>query len=101
MNAILAAFGEVPFIKVCIAVDEDVDIFNMNDVMWAVVTRTRLERDMNVIGNVMGFSRDPFGHYRSKLAIDATAPLDNREHYRRAMVINPEINLDAWLADDG
>ena len=29
MNAILAAFGEVPFIKVCIAVDEDVDIFNI------------------------------------------------------------------------
>jgi 2,5-furandicarboxylate decarboxylase 1 len=99
MNAILAAFGEVPFIKICIAVDEDVDIFNMNDVMWAVVTRTRLEQDMSVIGNVMGFSRDPFGHYKTKLAIDATAPVENREHYRRAMVINPEIDLDAWLAD--
>ena len=97
MNAILAAFGEVPFIKLCIAVDEDVDIFNMNDVMWAVVTRTRLEQDMNVIGNVMGFSRDPFGHYKTKLAIDATAPIENREHYRRAMVVNPEIDLDAWL----
>ena len=97
MNAILAAFGEVPFIKVCIAVDEDVDIFNMNDVMWAVVTRTKLEQDMNVIGNVMGFSRDPFGHYRAKLAIDATAPLENRDHYRRAMVQNPDIDLDDWL----
>lgn len=97
MNAILAAFGEVPFIKVCIAVDEDVDILDMNDVMWAVVTRTRLEEDMTVIGNVMGFSRDPFGHFRSKLAIDATAPLKNREHYRRAMVVNPDIVLDDWL----
>lgn len=99
MNAILAAFGQVPFIKVCIAVDEDVDIFNMDDVMWAVVTRTRLEEDMNVIGNVMGFSRDPFGHYRSKLAIDATAPIENRNHYRRAMVRNPDIDLDDWLKD--
>jgi 2,5-furandicarboxylate decarboxylase 1 len=99
MNAILAAFGEVTFIKVCIAVDSDVDLHNMNDVMWAVVTRTRLEQDLNVIGNVMGFSRDPFGHYKSKLAIDATHPLENAESYRRARVVNPDIDLDDYLKD--
>ncbi|MDH3232262.1 MAG: UbiD family decarboxylase, partial [Alphaproteobacteria bacterium] len=98
MNAILAAFGEVTFIKVCIAVDSDVDLHNMNDVMWAVVTRTRLEDDLNVIGNVMGFSRDPFGHYKSKLAIDATHPLENAESYRRAKVVNPDLDFDAYLA---
>ena len=97
MNAILAAFGEVSFVKVCIAVDEDVDILNMNDVMWAVVTRTRLEDDLNIIGNVMGFSRDPYGHYKSKLAIDATHPLENRNDYRRAKVINSSIDLDSFL----
>lgn len=98
MNAILAAFGEVTFVKVCIAVDEDVDLHDMDDVMWAVVTRTRLEKDMNVIGNVMGFSRDPFGHYKSKLAIDATKPIENSEHYRRARVLNADIDLDSYLA---
>ena len=98
MNAVLAAFGEVTFVKVCIAVDEDVDLHDMNDVMWAVVTRTRLEEDMNVIGNVMGFSRDPFGHYKSKLAIDATKPIENSEHYRRAKVLNADIDLDSFLA---
>jgi hypothetical protein len=46
---------------------------------------------------VMGFSRDPFGHYKSKLAIDATHPLENAENYRRARVVNPEIDLDAYL----
>ncbi len=98
MNAILAAFGEVPFVKVCIAVDEDVDLLNMNDVMWAVVTRTRLEEDVNIIGKVMGFSRDPHGHYKSKIAIDATHPLENANDYRRAQVINPNIDLDSYLA---
>jgi len=96
MNAILAAFGEVSFIKICIAVDEDVDLYNMNDVLWAVVTRTRLEEDLNLIRNVMGFSRDPHRNYKSKLAIDATAPLEHRDHYRRARVINPTIDLDEF-----
>ena len=100
MNAILAAFGEVTFVKACIAVDEDVDINNMNDVMWAVVTRTRLEADLQVIGNVMGFSRDPFGHYKSKLAIDATMPIENREHYRRAKVLNPNLDLDDFITPE-
>jgi UbiD family decarboxylase len=97
MNAILAAFGAVPFVKVCIAVDPDVDPHNMSDVLWAVVTRTRLEEDLGVIGNVMGFSRDPHRHFKSKLAIDATHPLANAEHYRRARVVNPDIDLDAYL----
>ncbi len=99
MNAILAAFGEVPFVKICIAVDEDVDLLNMNDVMWAVVTRTRLEEDTNIIGNLMGFSRDPNRHYKSKLAIDATCPIDSKDDYRRAQVVNPGIDLDSYLAD--
>ena len=97
MNAILAAFGEVSFVKVCIAVDADVDLHDMSDVMWAVVTRTRLEEDLNIIGNVMGFSRDPNRHYKSKLAIDATHSLENQEQYRRASVVNPTIDLNRYL----
>jgi len=98
MNVILAAFGEVPFVKVCIAVDADVDPGNMNDVMWAVVTRSRLEEDVNIIKNVMGFSRDPNRHYKSKLAIDATCPLGKKDDYQRAEVINASINIEDYLA---
>lgn len=97
MNALLAAFGEVPFIKIGIAVDEDVNLSNVNDVLWAVVTRTDLQKDINVLGNLMGFSRDPFHRYKSKLAIDATAPLQHKEHFRRARVLNGNIDLDSYL----
>jgi len=97
MNAILAAFGEVPFVKVCIAVDADVDPGDMNDVMWAVVTRSRLEEDVNIIKNVMGFSRDPNRHYKSKLAIDATYPLGKKDDYQRAAVINASIDLEDYI----
>ncbi len=101
MNAILAAFGEVPFIKICIAVDEDVDLHDARDVLWAIATRAKLDEDLDVIRNVIGFSRDPYHRYRSKLAIDATAPLEHRAHFRRARVIDPRIDLDAYLSLNG
>lgn len=97
MNALLAAFGEVPFVKIGIAVDEDVDLSSMNDVLWAVVTRTNLEQDVNLLRNLLGFSRDPFDRYKSKVAIDATAPLQHKEHFRRARVVNAGIDLDSYL----
>lgn len=100
MNAILAAFGEVPFVKVGIAVDEDVNLHDMSDVLWAAVTRTKLDEDINLIRNVMGFSRDPHHRYKSKLAIDATVPLEFRPHFRRAKIVNLEIDAAAYLAQD-
>lgn len=97
MNALLAALGEVPFVKIGIAVDDDVDLSSMNDVLWAVVTRTNLEKDFNLLRNVLGFSRDPFDLYKSKVAIDATAPLQHKEHFRRSRVVNAGIDLDSYL----
>ncbi|MBI4969838.1 MAG: UbiD family decarboxylase [Rhodospirillales bacterium] len=97
MNALLAAMGEVPFVKIGIAVDPDVDLHNMNDVMWAMVTRTRLENDVNIIRNVMGFSRDPFQLYKAKMAIDATVPLDLRDKFKRSKITNAPIDLEKYL----
>jgi 2,5-furandicarboxylate decarboxylase 1 len=97
MNALLAALGEVPFIKIGIAVDEDVDLSSLTDVLWAVTTRTNLDEDINVIRNVMGFSRDPFDRYKSKMVIDATAPLAARTHFRRSRVANANIALESFL----
>lgn len=97
MNALLAAFCEVPFIKIGIAVDEDVDISSLSDVLWAVVTRTNLDQDINIIHNVMGFSRDPFDRYKAKMAIDATAPLAAKTHFRRSRVVNENITLESFV----
>ena len=43
--AMMATFGTELYTKYVIVVDDDVDIFNMNDVMWAVATRVRAEKD--------------------------------------------------------
>ena len=59
-------------------VDEDVDIFNLSDVMWAVITRTRADRDITFIHGAMGAildpTSDPEDHTLTKIGIDATKP---------------------------
>ena len=59
-QAILAALGTEFYVKTVIVVDEDVDIFNLSDVMWAVITRTRAEQDIIYIGG---------GNTKSMLAV--------------------------------
>jgi 3-polyprenyl-4-hydroxybenzoate decarboxylase len=61
-----------------VVVDEDVDIFNLQDVMWAVITRTRAECDITLIPGAMGAildpTSDPRDHTVTKVGIDATKP---------------------------
>jgi 3-polyprenyl-4-hydroxybenzoate decarboxylase len=61
-----------------VVVDEDVDIFNLSDVAWAVITRTRAEKDINFIHGAMGAILDPISdpedHTLTKIGIDATKP---------------------------
>ena len=42
---ISAAFSAVKDLKLVIAVDEDVDIFDPTDVMWAITVRTKPDED--------------------------------------------------------
>ena len=53
--------------KVCIVVDEDVDIHDFQDVWWAVMTRGRIEKDIMILEGVPGFFRDPAGVYTGRL----------------------------------
>ena len=69
-----------------VVVDEDVDVFNEADVMWAVATRTVADRDVSIIGNATGQRLNPSAHNESgagrgymvsKMIIDATKPVDS------------------------
>jgi len=59
-----------------IVVDDDVDIFNMNDVMWAIATRVRAEKDILLIpgckGAIIDPTSDPQTFTLTKMGIDAT-----------------------------
>ena len=46
---ISAAFGAINGLKWAVVVDEDVDIFDPSDVLWAITTRIRAEEDINII----------------------------------------------------
>lgn len=83
-RAILAAFGaEMNRILYCVVVDEDVDIHNWNDVLWAMATRCRPDRDIIQIPGVPSFARDPHRMHWGRLGIDATKPLDHAADFER------------------
>jgi 2,5-furandicarboxylate decarboxylase 1 len=77
-QAIMAAFGTETYCKIVIVVDEDVDIFNLADVMWAVATRTRADRDLVFVQRAMGAildpTSDPVDNTLTKVGVDATRP---------------------------
>ena len=77
-QAIMATFGTETYCKIAIVVDEDVDIFNLADVMWAVATRTRADRDLVFVHRAMGAildpTSDPVDNTLTKVGVDATKP---------------------------
>ena len=83
-QAALAAFVTDPSIKHIIVVDEDVDVFNETQVLWALAMRFQADRDLVIIPNIIGSHLNPtaYGHNRqekgpmeTKLIFDATKPL--------------------------
>jgi UbiD family decarboxylase len=71
-KAAMQAFVEMPNLKLAVVVDDDIDVFNERDVMWAVSTRTHWDTDLEVIHKVQSFR----GWLGDAVAIiDATRPL--------------------------
>jgi UbiD family decarboxylase len=77
--AIMAALGTELYTKYVIVVDDDVDIFDLNDVMWAVATRVRAEKDIFFIPGakaaILDPTSDPQNFTVTKMGIDATRPV--------------------------
>lgn len=75
-QAILAAFAEDSSLKLVVAVDEDIDVYREEEVLWAMATRMQADRDLLVMPGVMGAMLDPSseGGLTAKLGVDATVP---------------------------
>ncbi|MFL0251943.1 non-oxidative hydroxyarylic acid decarboxylases subunit C [Clostridium neuense] len=68
----------MPYSKIIIVVDETVDPFNLPQVMWALTTRVRPDKDVVLIPNAPGMPLDPSSEpagMHTKLIIDATTPV--------------------------
>ena len=68
----------ITYPKLIIVVDEDVDPFDLEQVIWAMTVRFRPERDIAVIPNAPASTLDPAHLVRglaTKIIIDATKPV--------------------------
>jgi UbiD family decarboxylase len=93
-----AAFGRYRWLKVCVVVDEDVDVFDPRDLWWAIATRARLGTGLLPITETSGFPRDPFGLHTAKLGIDATIPLGSwAEHERKRAPGHGQLRLEDFV----
>ena len=82
-SAGLAAVAAEPNLKIAVVVDEDVDIYNDHEMIWAISNHLQADTGLSAITNAMGAHLDPsaYGEVRSekgpmqtKLIIDATRP---------------------------
>jgi UbiD family decarboxylase len=88
-NAIMAAFAAHTSLKHVVVVDEDINIFDPNDVEFAIATRVKGDMDILIIPNVRGSSLDPRGApdgTTTKVGVDATKILIEKENFERAII---------------
>ena len=88
-NAIMAAFAAHTSLKHVVVVDDDINIFDPNDVEFAIATRVKGDMDILIIPNVRGSSLDPRGApdgTTTKVGIDATKILVEKENFERAVI---------------
>ena len=98
-RAIKAAFEGHKSLKHCVVVDDDINIYDSNDVEWALATRFQADKAAIIIPNQPGSSLDPSGDLSEgkkartcKMGLDATIPLRgtgkgfNKEKYRKVDV---------------
>ena len=99
-HALLAALGSnLDYNKVVIAVDKDVDIYDLDDVMWAYLTRGRADTRAQIIHDVPGFYRDPHKDHWGRLMIDATMPWGREAEFARKTIPGQDsIRLEDYLA---
>jgi UbiD family decarboxylase len=101
-NAIEAAFRGHNSMKHVVIIDDDVDIYDMNAVEWAIATRFQGDKRLVIKEKEPGSSLDPSADHSGKKAlttkvgIDATMPLEvGPKEYDKVMYSS--VNLDEYL----
>jgi 2,5-furandicarboxylate decarboxylase 1 len=102
-KAIEAAFEGHKSLKHCVIVDDDINIYDPNDVEWAIATRFQADKNAVIFPNQPGSSLDPSGDLTEgrkartcKMGLDATVPFGKtdksfvKERYR-------QVDLNSYL----
>lgn len=107
-QAALLAFSAFPELKQVVLVDEDVDIFDTNDVLWAMTTRMQADVDIVTIPGVRCHPLDPSNDpdcswsirdhgIACKTIYDATVPFNQKARFQRAKFM--EVDVKKFLPD--
>ncbi len=81
----LWGMGQLSLTKTFVVVDDDINVHDMNDVIWAVTTRADAARDTIIINNTPTDTLDPASplvNLGSKMGIDATQK-NSEDGYQR------------------
>lgn len=109
-QAALLAFSAFSELKHVFLVDEDVDCFDMSDVLWAMNTRFQGDADIITIPGVRCHPLDPSNDpacsssirdhgIACKTIFDCTVPFDQKARFRRAQFL--EVDPQRWLKGSG
>ncbi len=85
----LWGMGQLSLTKTIVVVDDDIDVHDVNDVMWAVTTRADPARDTLIVDNAPTDTLDPASprpNHGSKMGIDATTKTREEGHMREEQV---------------
>jgi UbiD family decarboxylase len=99
-KAIIAAFEGHKSLKHCVVVDEDINIYDANDVEWAIATRFQADKNAVILSNQPGSSLDPSGDLTegkkastAKAGLDATVPLvSTGKGFKKEQYIKVDLN---------
>ena len=101
--------------RLAIAVDTDVDIYSMDDIMWSLVTRVNPQADiLNPVPGGIGQTFMPaermtagekdwtasHTRFEGGIAIDATIPFGYEEDFHRPVYPIDRVSLNKFFTDD-
>ncbi|MGH7304072.1 MAG: UbiD family decarboxylase [Candidatus Rokuibacteriota bacterium] len=90
-HVIPIVLGVDHYLKLVVVVDDDIDVFDESEVLWAIATRMQADRDLVVISGSLGAMLDPSADDRgvtAKLGIDATRPFG--QPFAEKLVMSPD-----------
>ncbi|MDR2622984.1 MAG: UbiD family decarboxylase [Methanobrevibacter sp.] len=85
-NALLAALSAHPSLKHAVVVDNDINIFDLEDIEYAISTRVKGDEDIIIIPKTRGSSLDPVAlpdGTTTKVGVDATMDISQKEKFEK------------------
>jgi 4-hydroxy-3-polyprenylbenzoate decarboxylase len=92
-----ASMGQAAYLgRIVIVVDEDIDVTDLDEVIWGVTTRMDPARDVDIIERMLTGALDPAIEpgkkvHNSRLLIDATRPWEWKDKFPPPIGPSPEI----------